>query len=45
MLTEKFFLVLETLIRAGSHAEGSPRVVSCSPPVAVKLSNHNQFGG
>ena len=39
MLAEKFFLVLETLIRSRAHADGSPRVVSTSPHVPVTLPN------
>jgi hypothetical protein len=38
MLTEKFFLLLETL-RSRTHPDGSPRVVSNSPHVPVKLPN------
>jgi hypothetical protein len=39
MLSEKFFLFLESLIRNQGqvHADGSPRVVSSSPHVPVKL--------
>jgi hypothetical protein len=37
MLSEKFILVLETLLRGQSHADGAPRVVSHSPHVPVKL--------
>jgi len=39
MLSEKFFLFLESLIRSQgqAHADGSPRVVSSSPHVPVKL--------
>jgi hypothetical protein len=37
MLAEKFFLLLESLIRAQGHADGSPKVVSSSPHVPVKL--------
>jgi hypothetical protein len=38
MLAEKFFLVLESLIRSGrTYPDGSPRVVSTSPHVPVKL--------
>jgi hypothetical protein len=37
MLAEKFFLYLETLIRSRAYLDGSPRVVSSSPHVAVKL--------
>jgi hypothetical protein len=37
MLAEKFFLILESLIRAQTHSDGSPRVVSTSPHVPVKL--------
>jgi hypothetical protein len=36
MLAEKFMLVLET-IKSRSHSDGSPRVVSTSPHVPVKL--------
>jgi len=38
MLAEKFILVLEALIRAQSHPDGSPRVVSTSPHVPVTLA-------
>lgn len=38
MLAEKFFLMLEALKRS-THADGSPRVVSTSPHVAVRLPN------
>ena len=38
MLAEKFFLMLEALKR-NSYADGSPRVVSTSPHVPVKLPN------
>jgi len=37
MLAEKFFLYLEGLIKSQSHVDGSPRVVSTSPHVPVKL--------
>jgi hypothetical protein len=38
MLAEKFFLVLESLIRSDrTHADGSPRVISTTPHVPVKL--------
>jgi len=38
MLSEKFFLVLESLIRSDrSYSDGSPRVISTSPHVPVKL--------
>jgi hypothetical protein len=38
MLAEKFFLVLEALIRGGqTYADGSPRNVSTSSHVPVKL--------
>lgn len=40
MLAEKFILLLEALIKNGSHgsySDGSPRVVSSSPHVPVKL--------
>jgi hypothetical protein len=36
MLGEKFFLLLETL-RSRAYPDGSPRVVSSSPLVPVKL--------
>ncbi|WP_448032010.1 hypothetical protein [Bradyrhizobium liaoningense] len=39
MLAEKFFLVLESLIRGDrTYPDGSPRVISTSPHVPVKLS-------
>lgn len=38
MLAEKFILMIEALIRAQSHADGSPRVVSTSPHVPVTLT-------
>jgi hypothetical protein len=37
MLAEKFFLVLESLIKGRTYPDGSPRVVSTSPHVPVKL--------
>lgn len=38
MLAEKFFLYLEALIESGkAHADGSPRVVSESPHVPIRL--------
>jgi hypothetical protein len=38
MLAEKFFLYLEVLIKSQqNHADGSPRVISSSPHVPVKL--------
>ena len=37
MLAEKFFLYLEALIKSQSHGDGSPRVISSSPHVPVKL--------
>jgi hypothetical protein len=39
MLAEKFLLMLELLIKTQgeTHADGSPRVVSTSPHVAVRL--------
>jgi hypothetical protein len=39
MLSEKFFLFLESLIRSQgqTHADGAPRIVSNSPHVPVKL--------
>jgi hypothetical protein len=36
MLAEKFFLLLETL-KSHVHADGSPKVVSTSPHVPIKL--------
>jgi hypothetical protein len=39
MLAEKFFLMLEVLIRAQVHSDGSPRVVSTSRLVPIKLTN------
>jgi hypothetical protein len=41
MLAEKFMLVLEALIRAQNHPDGSPRVVSSSPHVPVTLTSRN----
>ena len=38
MLAEKFFLYLEALIKSQqTHADGSPKVISTSAHVAVKL--------
>jgi len=38
MLAEKFFLMLESLIRGSrTYPDGSPRVISTSPLVPVKL--------
>lgn len=38
MLAEKFFLVLESLIRSSrTYPDGSPRVISTSTHVPVKL--------
>jgi hypothetical protein len=37
MLAEKFILYLEALIKSQNHADGSPRVISTSPHVPVKL--------
>lgn len=42
MLAEKFFLMLETLISSRSYPDGSPRVVSTSPHVPVKLVNEKR---
>lgn len=42
MLAEKFILVLESLIRSRSHPDGSPRVVSSSPHVPVRLPSDNK---
>jgi hypothetical protein len=36
MLAEKFILLIET-IRSRTHPDGSPRVVSTSPHIPVKL--------
>jgi hypothetical protein len=41
MLAEKFFLLLESLIRGQAHFDGSPRVVSSSPHVPVKLTSES----
>jgi len=38
MLAEKFMLMLEALIRAQGHPDGSPRVMSTSPHVPVTLT-------
>jgi hypothetical protein len=39
MLSEKFILMLEALLKSQEHgyADGAPRVVSTSPHVPVKL--------
>ncbi len=37
MLAEKFILLIETLRSHASHPDGSPRVISTSPHVPVKL--------
>jgi hypothetical protein len=37
MLAEKFFLLLETLIKSRTYPDGSPRVVSTSPHIPVEL--------
>ncbi len=37
MLAEKFFLYLEALIKSQGHSDGSPRVISSSPHVPVRL--------
>jgi hypothetical protein len=44
MLSEKFFLILESLIRTRgqTHADGAPRVVSSSPHVPVRLPQHQR---
>jgi len=39
MLAEKFFLFLEALLQSHGHADGSPRVVSPSPHIPIKLPN------
>ena len=36
MLAEKFFLLLE-MLRSNTYPDGSPRVVSSSPHVPIKL--------
>ena len=41
MLSEKFFLYLETLLKSSNYPDGSPRVVSTSPHVPVKLPSKN----
>lgn len=42
MLSEKFILMLETLLRSRVYSDGSPRVVSSSPHVPVKLPEPKQ---
>jgi hypothetical protein len=42
MLAEKFFLMLEAMLRGRVHADGAPRVVSTSPHVPVKLPESKQ---
>ena len=42
MLAEKFILMLEALIRAQGHPDGSPRVVSTSPHIPVTLMTPKQ---
>ena len=37
MLAEKFFLLLESIIRSQTYTDGAPRVVSTSAHVPVKL--------
>jgi hypothetical protein len=37
MLAEKFLLLLETL-RSNAHDDGSPRIISTSPHVAIDLA-------
>jgi hypothetical protein len=44
MLSEKFFLVLETL-RSHSQQDGSPRVVSNSRHVPIKLPARTEKSG
>ena len=39
MLAEKFFLILESLIRSQAHADGSPRVVSSSPHIPSHVAD------
>jgi hypothetical protein len=38
MLSEKFILVLEALLKSNLQPDGAPRVVSTSPHVPVKLA-------
>ena len=38
MLAEKFFLLLESIIRSQTYTDGAQRVVSSSPHVPVKLA-------
>ncbi|MES5488730.1 hypothetical protein QMZ05_38820 [Bradyrhizobium sp. INPA03-11B] len=45
MLSEKFFLVLETLLNGQIHSDGSPRVVSTSPHIPVKLPREGKPEG
>ncbi len=42
MLAEKFFLMLESVLRGRVYADGAPRVVSTSPHVPVKLPDPKQ---
>ena len=37
MLAEKFFLLLEMLRSNGTYPDGSPRVISTSPHIPVRL--------
>jgi hypothetical protein len=37
MLAEKFILYLETLLKSQTYPDGSPRTVSTSPHVPVRL--------
>jgi hypothetical protein len=37
MLSEKFILVLEALLKSQSHSDGAPHVVTTSPHVPIKL--------
>jgi hypothetical protein len=41
MLSEKFILLLEAMIRGQTHSDGSPRVVSSSAHVPVQLPSKN----
>jgi hypothetical protein len=43
MLAEKFFLLLETL-KSRTYPDGSPRVVSTSPHIPIKLPTAKQQG-
>jgi hypothetical protein len=42
MLSEKFFLLLESMIRQQARSDGSPRIVSSSPHVPVQLPSKSE---